>query len=86
MRTGEFALVPRYWRRMLLIGMAGFVGSLCWFWAYSIALVAYVKAVGQIESVFAIALAIHVWGERDIWRQLPGLLLVLGGIVMVLLG
>lgn len=83
---GEFAKVPRHWRRMLLVGLAGFLGSLCWFWAYSIALVAYVKAVGQIESVFAIALAILVWGEREIWRQLPGVLLVLAGIGLVLLG
>ena len=85
-QPGEFAKVPQHWRRMVLIGMTGFAGSLCWFWAYSIALVAYVKAVGQIESVFAIALAIRVWGEREIWRQLPGILLVLAGIALVLLG
>lgn len=85
-QPGEFAKVPRHWRRMLLVGLTGFIGSLCWFWAYSIALVAYVKAVGQIESVFAIALGILVWGEREIWRQLPGALLVLAGIGLVLFG
>jgi drug/metabolite transporter (DMT)-like permease len=85
-RPGEFAKVPRHWRRMLLVGLTGFVGSLCWFWAYSIAIVAYVKAVGQIESVFAIALGIMVWGEREIWQQLPGVLLVLAGIGLVLFG
>lgn len=85
-RPGEFAKVPLHWRRMVLVGFTGFAGSLCWFWAYSIALVAYVKALGQIESVFAIALAVRVWGEREIWRQLPGVLLILSGIALVLLG
>mgnify|MGYP007073195452 FL=1 len=86
-RPGEFAHVPTHWRRMAWIGLTGFLGSLCWFWAYSIALVAYVKAVGQIEAVFAIALAIRVWGERDVFRrQAPGIALVLGGILLVLAG
>jgi len=85
-RPSEFALVPRYWRRMLLIGATGFVGSLCWFWAYSIALVAYVKAVGQIESLLAIVIGVVVWREREIWSQLPGVTMVLCGIMLVLLG
>lgn len=85
-RPREFALVPRYWQRMLLIGAFGFVGSLCWFWAYSIALVAYVKAVGQVESLFAIVLAVVVWRERNVRAQLPGVALVLAGILLVLLG
>lgn len=85
-QPGEFALVPRYWRRMLVIGATGFIGSLCWFWAYSIAFVAYVKAVGQVESLLAIGLSVFVWRERHIHAQLPGVALVLTGILLVLLG
>ncbi len=33
-RPGELSLVPTHFRRMLLIGLFGFLGSLGWFWAY----------------------------------------------------
>lgn len=82
----SFADVPTHWRRMLLIGSTSFVASLGWFWAYSLTFVAYVKAVGQVEALIAIALAIRVLGERELIRQLPGVLLVLFGITLVLLG
>ena len=71
---------------MLLIGSTGFIASLGWFWAYSLTLVAYVKAVGQVEALIAIALAIRVLGERELIRQLPGVLLIVSGITLVLLG
>lgn len=82
----QLVLVRLFWRRMALIGGAGFCGSVCWFWAYSIALVAYVKAVGQIEAVLALLLGLVLWHERQVIRQLPGVAVVLAGIVLVLLG
>jgi drug/metabolite transporter (DMT)-like permease len=82
----SFGDVRIHWRRMLVIGSAGFIASLGWFWSYSLTLVAYVKAVGQIEALIAIALAIRVLGERELIRQLPGVLLIICGITFVLLG
>jgi len=81
----EFARVRDHWPRMAAIGFAGFCGSMCWFWAYSIALVAYVKAVGQVEAVLAVVIALLVWREREVWRQLPGVALVMAGIGVILL-
>ncbi len=86
MRSHEFRLVQTHWKRMVMIGAVSFSGSLCWFWAYSLTLVAYSKAVGQIEAVLAVVLALFVWKEREVIRQLPGVALVLVGIGMVLLG
>jgi len=83
---GEFAHVPRHLGRMALIGATGFLGSLGWFWAYSLTLVAYVKAVGQIEALLAVVLALGVWREREVLRQIPGVLLIVLGIALVLLG
>lgn len=83
---GEYRLVPRHWRRMASIGMAGFAGSLCWYWAYSIALVAYVKAVGQIETVLSVGVGLYALRETNLPRQLPGVALILIGIVLVLVG
>jgi drug/metabolite transporter (DMT)-like permease len=85
-RRHEFRLVQTHWKRMTMIGAVSFSGSLCWFWAYSLTLVAYSKAVGQIEAVLAVALALFVWKEREVIRQLPGVALILVGIGMVLLG
>lgn len=82
----QFAHVPRHWKRMLGIGMTGFLGSLGWFWAYSLTLVAYVKTVGQIEAVLAVIIALVVWREREVWRQLPGVALIGVGIAILLLG
>lgn len=81
----QFRRVPVYWRRMVGIGVTGFCGSLGWYWAFSLTFAAYVKAVGQIEAAFAVVLALVVWGEREVWRQLPGIALIMLGIALVLL-
>jgi drug/metabolite transporter (DMT)-like permease len=85
-RDGELRKVRRHWQRMAWIGAAGFGASLGWFWAFSLTLVAYVKAVGQVEALLAVALALVVWREPDVRRQLPGVALVVVGIALVLLG
>jgi drug/metabolite transporter (DMT)-like permease len=79
-------LIGTHWRRMWLIGAAGFAGSLGWFWAYSLTLVAYVKAVGQIESIAAVVYSISIFGERDVRREIPGMAMISAGILLVLLG
>ena len=85
-RPGELSSVSMHWRRMLLIGLTGFLGSLGWFWAYSLTLVAYVKAVGQVEAIAAVMFSLLIWKEREVLKQLPGMVLVVVGIVLVLLG
>lgn len=85
-RRGELALVPLHWRRMLLQGSFAFSASLGWFWAYSLTFVAYVKAVGQVESIAAVLYSLLLWKESEVSRQVPGIALTLVGIVLVLLG
>jgi drug/metabolite transporter (DMT)-like permease len=82
----ELGQVPLYWRKMLLQGAFGFSASLGWFWAYSLAFVAYVKAVGQVESVAAVLYSLLIWKEKEVSRQIPGMALTLAGIALVLLG
>jgi len=83
-RRGELALVPRHWPRMVLQGTFGFSASLGWFWAYSLTFVAYVKAVGQVESIAAVLYSLLIWKEAEVSRQIPGMSLTLAGIVLVL--
>jgi hypothetical protein len=60
-------------------------GAWGWFSAGSIALVADVKAVGQIEAVLSVAVALAVWREHEVWRQQPGVAPLMTGIAVILL-
>lgn len=79
------ARVPDHLPRLAAIGFTSFAGSLGWFWAFSLSLVAFVKAVGQIESVLSVVLAIVVWREQRVRDQLPGLALTVVGILLIVL-
>ncbi len=72
-------------RRLAAIGATSFAGSLCWFWAFSMAYVALVKAVGQIESVLSVVLAIGLWKEQKAMDQLPGIAVTVVGILLLVL-
>ena len=85
-RPHLFALLRTHKARMLRLGAAAAISSICWFWAYSLALVAYVKALGQIEVVVAALVSHHVLRERGLVRQLPAMAVVLAGILLVLWG
>jgi drug/metabolite transporter (DMT)-like permease len=86
MRPGELRRTITLWPTMLGIGVTGFLGSLCWFWAFGIALVAYVRAVGQLEAPISIAISVLVFRERGVARQLPAIAAIVAGVVLVLLG
>ena len=77
--------VPDHLPRLAAIGFTSFVGSLGWFWAFSLTLVAFVKAVGQIESVLSVLLAIYLWQEQRTRDQLPGIALTVVGIFLIVL-
>ncbi len=78
--------VPAHLPRLAAIGFTSFLGSLGWFWAFSLTLVAFVKAVGQIESVLSVLLAIYLWHEQRTRDQLPGIALTMAGILLIVLG
>lgn len=82
----RFGLVPAHRGRLAAIGFTGFAGSLAWFWAFSLTLVAYVRAVGQIEAVLSVLLALYVWHEHQARRQLPGIAVTMVGILLIVLG
>ncbi len=81
-----FRHVARNGRLMVGVGFASFCGSLCWFWAYSLAFVAYVRAVGQVEAVLSVLISLYIFREAETLRQIPGIAVVTLGICLVLLG
>ncbi|HEY9568411.1 MAG TPA: DMT family transporter [Thalassobaculum sp.] len=84
-RAGELAAIARAWKTCVFVGLTSALGSAGWFTAMTIERASYVKAIGQIEFVFAIAVSTLVFRERSTPRELFGMSLVAVGIVVLLL-
>jgi uncharacterized membrane protein len=61
------------------------VGSAGWFTAMTIERAAYVKALGQVELLFTLALSVLYFKERSTPKELMGMGMVAGSIVVLLL-
>lgn len=83
---GEVGRVLKGWRQTALVGLTGMLGSLGWFSAMTLQNAAYVRALGQVELVFTFAVSYLVFGERSTMREVLGVLLIVGGIVVLLIG
>ncbi len=84
-RPGDFRAIARAWRPALFVGATGAFGSMGWFTAMTIQRVAYVKALAQVEFLFALAVSILFFGERPSRREYAGMALVAAGIAVLLL-
>jgi drug/metabolite transporter (DMT)-like permease len=84
-RPGELAAVFRQWRLGLFVGVTSILGSFGWFTAMTLERAAYVKAVGQVELVFTLAVSTLFFRERTSGRELLGMALLSLGIVVLLL-
>jgi drug/metabolite transporter (DMT)-like permease len=84
-QAGQVAKVLRNWKITGLVGSLGMLGSLCWFLAFTLQNVAYVKALGQIELVFTFLGSYLIFKERSNRRELAGIALVVGSIVLLIL-
>jgi drug/metabolite transporter (DMT)-like permease len=80
----EIVQVLVTWRSSALVGIAGVVGSACWFTAMTLQQVAYVRALGQIELVFTFMASWFLFRERINAMELAGCLLIVSGILGLL--
>ncbi len=83
--AGQITAVLLSWRLSGLVGVNSMLGSLCWFAAFAMQHAAYVKALGQIELVFTFAGSYFVFRERITRREVAGILLVVGSILILVL-
>lgn len=81
----QFAMVARQWRVSLFVGVTSALGSIGWFTAMTLERAAYVKSLGQVEFVFALAVSTLFFRERTTGLELLGMLLVAVGVVVLLL-
>ena len=72
------------WRTSMWVGTLSALGSTCWFYAFAIAPVAMVRALGQIEVVFTLLFSRFYLHETLKRSEILGLLLVIGSVVLIL--
>lgn len=80
----EIVQVLVTWRSSSLVGIAGILGSACWFTAMTLQQVAYVRALGQIELIFTFIASWFLFREKTNPMELAGCLLIVSGILGLL--
>ncbi|MEL6318488.1 MAG: EamA family transporter [Pseudomonadota bacterium] len=80
----ELAAALGLWRSAAWVGAAGAGASACWFMAMTLEPAAHVRALAQVELVFALATAALVFGEPLRARDWLGLALVGAGAALLL--
>ena len=84
-QPGEVSRVFRHWRSTAAVGFFSMIGSAGWFIAFTLQNAAYVKAVGQVELIFAALTSRFVFGERASRRELWGIALIAASVAALLL-
>lgn len=72
----EIKRVLSTWRTAGFVGITSIAGSFCWFTAFTLQNAAYVKAVGQVELIFAMAASTLFFREKVTRREVIGILLI----------
>ncbi|NQV58551.1 MAG: EamA family transporter [Alphaproteobacteria bacterium] len=81
----QFTAMAPNWRGCLFVGITSVIGSAGWFTAMTIERAAYVKALGQVELLFTLCLSVLFFKERSTPKELAGMAIVAGSIVVLLL-
>lgn len=81
----QLALIAAQWRVSLFVGLTSALGSIGWFTAMTLERASYVKALGQIEFVFALVISTLFFGERTNRLELTGMVLVGAGVLALML-
>ena len=66
-----------------LSGITGGLGTIFWFWAFNIATVAYVVAIGQIEFILSVLISVFLFREKIYKSEYIGMVLMIIGIVIL---
>lgn len=81
---GQLTATLRNWKISLLVGVTGAVASVGWFTAMTLENAAYVRALGQIELLFAMASSVFLFKEKIRRIEMLGTALVAAGILLLL--
>lgn len=82
---GEMARIAAARRPAFWAGVTGMMASVGWFWAFALMNAAYVRAVGQVELLFTLAVSVFFFHERPARREVFGMALLALSIVGIVL-
>ena len=74
------------WKPASMVGLAGMLGSVGWFTAFTLQNAAYVRALGQIELLFTFMVTVFFFREKTTKLEVVGIVLVVVGILLLMLG
>lgn len=72
-------------RSFFVTSILSFLGSVCWFTAFTIGTVAYVKAVGQFELIVAAFISHFYLKERHSTREVTGIMITSLAILVIII-
>lgn len=73
------------WRPALPIGIVGMACSVGWFTAFALQNAAYIRAVGQVELLFTLAVGWFWFRERVTLPELAGIALISAAVLLIVL-
>ena len=73
------------YRRFLLTSLSSFIGSICWYGAYAIGNVIYVKTVGQLEIIVSILVSKFYLKEKNSFKENLGIIFITSAILLIVL-
>ena len=80
----HFAEVPRYWKAFVSFGLFASLTTVSQGTAYLMTLSSYVEAVKQVEILFAMAIGMILFHEKQKVRDIaPGAVVMLAGVVLL---
>ena len=77
-------LIDNY-RRFLFTSISSFIGSICWYGAYAIGNVIYVKTVSQLEIIFSMLISKFYLKEKNSFKENIGIIFVLSAVLLIIL-
>jgi len=81
----QIAIMAHEWKVGAFVGVTSALGSIGWFTAFTLQNASFVKALGQVEFIFTLAISILYFRERTSPGELLGMLLVVIGIIYLLI-
>lgn len=79
----QFPIICRQWRVCAFVGLTSALGSIGWFTAMTLERASYVKALGQVEFVFALAISTFFFRERTNPLELSGMAMIAAGVLVL---
>ncbi len=81
---GQMTSVLRHWRISWPVGLAGMLASVGWFTAMTLENAAHVRALGQIELVFAFIASTLIFKEKTTRMEFLGVCVIVIGVLVLL--